>query len=181
MAAASAARAGRGLAGGFMYGNPSCPETHPVRLGRTVTPRTIAVALVALAASTAILGACTSQPTSPAACRPTAVTHQGSLVQLVADPPESSIRAILPSAAPPAAGQPYEVRWLVDSRKASGDLRFQAQREGTGQLYREQVATSSVSGLIAEFQAALVFPANGCWDADISTGTALGSLTFRVV
>jgi hypothetical protein len=146
-----------------------------------VTPRTIAVALVVLAAATATLGACTSQPTRPADCRATALTHQGSLVELVADPAESSIRAILPGSAPPVAGQPYQVRWLVDSRKASGDLKVLAQREGTGQLYREQVAASSVSGLIAEFQASLVFPANGCWDADISTGTALGSLTFRVV
>ena len=145
-----------------------------------MTPRTIAVVLVALAAATGLLDACTSQPTSPAECRPTALTHQGSLVELVADPPESSIRAIVPGAAPPAAGQPYHVRWLVDWRKASGELKFLGQREGTGQLYREQVATSSVSGLIAEFQAALVFPANGCWDADISTGTAQGSLTFRV-
>jgi hypothetical protein len=146
-----------------------------------VTPRTIGAALVALAAAAAIVGACTSQPTSPADCRPTGVTHQGSLAQLVADPPESSIRAILPGSTPPAAGQTYQVRWLVDSRKAGGDLKFLAQREGTGQLYREQVAASSVSGLIAEFQAGLVFPAKGCWDADISTGTALGSLTFRVV
>jgi hypothetical protein len=146
-----------------------------------VTPRTIATALLALAAATALLGACTSQPTSPSDCRPTALTHQGSLVELVADPPESSIRAVLPGAAPPSAGQPYQVRWLVDSRKASDELRFQAQREGTGQLYREQVAASSVSGLIAEFQAGLVFPAKGCWDADVFTGTAQGSLTFRVV
>jgi hypothetical protein len=145
-----------------------------------VTPRTIATALVALAAAMTLLGACSAQPTSPADCRPTALTHEGSLAELVADPPESSIRAILPGTAPPAPGQPYRVRWLVDSRKAGGDMKFLAQREGTGQLYREQVATSSVSGLIAEFQSALVFPANGCWDADISTGTALGSLTFRV-
>jgi hypothetical protein len=143
-----------------------------------VTRRAIAVAL---AAAMAMLGACTSQPTSPADCRPTAPTHQGSLLVLVADPPDSTIRGVLPGSAPPAAGQRYEVRWLVDSRKASGELRFQAQREGTGQLYRDQVASTSVSGLIAEFQAGLVFPANGCWDADIFTGTALGSLTFRVV
>ena len=142
-----------------------------------MTRRTIAVVLAAV---TAVLCACSSQPTRPADCRPTAPTHQGSLNELVADPPESSIRAVIPGTAPPAAGQPYQVRWLVDSRKASGELRFQAQREGTGQVYREQVATSSVSGLIAEFQAALVFPADGCWDADVFTGTALGSLTFRV-
>jgi len=143
-----------------------------------VTRRAIAAAL---AAAAALLGACTSQPTSPADCRPTAPTHQGSLLVLVADPPESSIRGVLAGSAPPAAGQRYEVRWLVDSRKAGGALRVIAQREGTGQVYREQVAASSVSGLIAEFQAGLLFPANGCWDADISTGTALGSLTFRVV
>jgi hypothetical protein len=142
-----------------------------------VSRRAIALGL-AVAAS--MLGACTSQPTSPADCRPTGPTHQGSLLVLMADPPESSIRAILPGPAPAKAGQPYQVRWLADARKAGGELRFQAQREGTGQLYREQVASSSVSGLLAEFQASLVFPADGCWDADISTGTALGSLTFRV-
>jgi len=136
---------------------------------------------VALAASAALLGACTSQPTSPAQCRPTAPTQQGSLLVIVADPPESSIRGILPGSGTATAGRPYQVRWLVDARKAGGLLRFQAQREGTGQLYFEQVATSSVSGQLAEFQAALVFPANGCWDADVSAGTALGSLTFRVV
>jgi len=144
-----------------------------------VTRRAIALGLVVAAA---LLGSCTSQgPTSPADCRPTAPTRQGSLLVLVADPPESTIRAVLPGAEPATAGRPYRVRWLVDARKAGGELRFQAQREGTGQLYSEQVATSSVSGQLAEFQAALVFPANGCWDADVSAGTALGSLTFRVV
>jgi hypothetical protein len=143
-----------------------------------VTRRAIAVVL---AAAAALLGACTTQPTSPAQCRPTAPTHQGSLLVLVADPPESSIRGILPGAAPAAAGAPYQVRWLVDSRKAGTALSLQAQREGTEQVYREQFATTSVSGLLAEFQTSLVFPAQGCWDADVFTGTAQGSLTFRVV
>lgn len=136
---------------------------------------------VALAAATALLGACASQPTSPADCRSTAPTHQGSLLVLVADPPESSIRGVLPGAASPSAGHPYEVRWLVDSRKAGTDLRFQAAREGTGQVYRQQFATSSTSGLLAEFRTSLTFPTHGCWDADVFTGTALGSLTFKVV
>jgi hypothetical protein len=143
-----------------------------------VTRRAIALAL---AAAAALLAACGAQPTSSADCRPTAPTHQGSLLVLVADPPESSIRAILPGAAPAAAGHPYAVRWLVDARKAGGELRFQAAREGTGQVYREQVASSGPSGQLAEFQAGIVFPAVGCWDADVFTGTALGSLTFRVV
>jgi hypothetical protein len=138
-----------------------------------------AIAL-ALALAAALLGGCTSRPTSPAACRPTAPTQQGSLLVLAADPPESSIRGILPGPAPATAGRPYQVRWVVDARKAGPELRFQAQREGTGQLYRAQFASSSVSGQLAEFQASMVFPADGCWDADVFTGTALGSLTFRV-
>jgi hypothetical protein len=143
-----------------------------------VTRRPIALAL---AAAAALLGACSAQPTSPADCRPAAPTHQGSLLVLVADPPESSIRGILPGAAPPTAGRAYQVRWLVDARKAGTELRFQAAREGTGQVYREQVASTGPSGQLAEFQAGLVFPSAGCWDADVFTGTALGSLTFRVV
>jgi len=143
-----------------------------------VSRRTIALAL---AASAALLGGCSSQPTSPADCRATELTHQGSLVEFVADPPDSTIVGILPGAAPPTAGRPYAVRWLVDSRKAGTDLRFQAAREGTGQVYREQFGDSSRSGLIAEFQTTVTFPAAGCWDTDVFTGTALGSLTFKVV
>lgn len=136
--------------------------------------------VLALAAVAALLGACASQPTSPADCRPTAPTHQGSLLVLVADPAESSIRGVLPGTASPTAGRAYQVRWLVDSRKAGPELRFQAAREGTSQVYRQQFASSGTSGLIAEFQTTLVFPAPGCWDADVFTGTALGSLAFRV-
>ncbi|HYW26669.1 MAG TPA: hypothetical protein VE953_21025 [Terriglobales bacterium] len=143
-----------------------------------MTRRAIALAL---AAAAALLGACTSRPTSPAECRPTAPAHQGSLLVLAAAPPESSIRGILPGAAPATAGVAYQVRWLVDARKAGAELRFQSQREGTGQVYREQFGSTSVSGLIAEFQSSLVFPADGCWDTDVFTGTAQGSLTFRVV
>lgn len=143
-----------------------------------MTRRSIALVL---AVAAALLGACASPPTSAADCHATAPTHQGSLLVVVADPPESSIRGILPGAAPATAGLAYEVRWLVDSRKASGELRIQAAREGTDQVYREQFASSSTSGLIAEFQTDLTFPAKGCWDTDVFTGTALGSMTFRVV
>ena len=134
-------------------------------------------AVVALLAA----AACGAQPASPADCRPTAPTRQGSLLVLQADPAESSIRAVLPGAAPPQAGRAYSVRWLVDARKAGVELRFQGVREGTGQVYRQRFASSAASGQLAEFQAGLVFPAAGCWDADVFTGTAQGSLTFRVV
>jgi hypothetical protein len=136
---------------------------------------------VALAAVVALVagGGCGARPASPGDCRPTAPVKQGSLLVLVADPPESSIRGVLPGPATPAAGRPYAVRWLVDPRKASDQLRFQAAREGSGQVYRQTFA-GAVSGQLAEFQANLVFPAAGCWDADVSTGTAAGSLTFRV-
>jgi len=147
----------------------------------TVTRRAIALA-AALAAAAALLGttACGARPVSPADCRPTTPVLQGSLLVVAADPPESTIRAVLPGAAPATAGRPYAVRWLVDARKASGELRFQAAREGSGEVYRQQFASSAASGQLAEFQAWLVFPATGCWDADVFTGTALGSLTFRV-
>jgi hypothetical protein len=144
----------------------------------TVIRRAIALAL---AAAAALVSACSAQPTSPADCRATAPVHQGSLLVLQADPPESSIRGVLPGTAPPSAGRPYSVRWLVDSRKAGGELRFQAAREGTSQVYRQQFASTTTSGLLTEFQTTLVFPASGCWDADVFTGTALGSLTFKVV
>jgi hypothetical protein len=72
------------------------------------------------------------------------------------------------------------VRWLVDARKAAAQIRLQAAREGTGQVYRETFPSSGVSGLLAEFPADLRFPAAGCWDSDAFTGTAEGSLTFRV-
>lgn len=72
------------------------------------------------------------------------------------------------------------MRWLVDARKASREIRFQAAREGTGEVYR-QAFEGSVSGQLAEFSTVLVFPAAGCWDADVSTGTAMGAVTFKVV
>ncbi len=145
--------------------------------------RRAAVLVAAHAALVPLLAAaaCGAQPVRPADCRPTAPTRQGSLLVLQADPPESSIRAVLPGAAPPKAGQAYSLRWLVDARKASAELRFQGVREGTGQVYRERFAGAAASGQLAEFQAGLVFPAAGCWDADVFTGTAQGSLTFRVV
>lgn len=145
-----------------------------------MTQRAIALA-AALAAAGLLAAACGAQPVSPSDCRPTAPVRQGGLLVLQADPPESSIRAVLPGSAPPAAGRDYAVRWLVDARKASADLRFQAVREGTGEVYRQRVVASATSGQLAEFQAGLVFPATGCWDADVFTGTALGSVTFRVV
>jgi hypothetical protein len=140
--------------------------------------RTIALAL---AVTAALLGGCASQPTSPADCRATGLTREGSLVEVVADPPDSTIRGILPGAAPPAARRPYEVRWLLDSRKAGPELRIQSAREGTGQVYRQQFGDSSRSGLIAQFQTTITFPSQGCWDTDVFTGTALGSMTFKVV
>lgn len=137
----------------------------------------------ALAAAAVLLAApaCGARPVSPAACSPTASVRQGSLLVLQADPAESTIRAVLPGSALAAAGRAYPVRWLVDARKAATEIRFQADREGTGQVYRAAFASSGTSGLLAEFQADLVFPQPGCWDADVFTGTAVGSLTFRVV
>jgi hypothetical protein len=134
-----------------------------------------AVAAMLLAAS-----GCGAQPVGPSACSPTPVARQGSLLVVQADPPESSIRAVLPAGAPATAGRATAVRWLVDARKASAQLRFQASREGTSAVYRQSFASSGTSGQLAEFQGGLVFPAPGCWDADVSTGTAAGSLTFRV-
>jgi hypothetical protein len=138
-------------------------------------------ARIALAVAVALLvgTGCGARPVSPADCRPTSATRQGSLLVLVADPPESSIRAVLPAAATATAGLPYAVRWLADARKASGELRVQAAREGTSDVYRQRFA-GAASGQLAEFQASLVFPAAGCWDADVFTGTAVGSLTLRV-
>jgi len=138
------------------------------------------VAAVVLLASASALAACGARPVSPSDCHPTSPTRTGSLFTLRADPPESSIRAVLPGPAPPAAGQRYAVRWLVDARKAASELKVQAAREGTRQVYRESVPASGVSGQLAEFPSDLVFPAPGCWDADVFTGTAQGSLTFRV-
>jgi hypothetical protein len=145
-----------------------------------VTPRPIRGAAVLAAAALLAGAACGSQPVSPAECQATKTTHQGSLLVLQADPAESSIRAVLPGSDPITAGRPYAVRWLVDARKAGGDIRIQAAREGTNQLYRETFAAAPAAGQIAQFPGDLVFPAAGCWDADVFTGTALGSLTFRV-
>lgn len=143
--------------------------------------RPTAAAALALALLAALAAACGARPVSPAQCQATATTRVGSLLQVSADPAESTIRGILPGPEPPAAGRPYTVRWLVDSRKASDRLRIQAAREGTGQVYREAFEVSGRVGLQDEFVARLVFPAQGCWDADVFSGTALGSLTFRVV
>ena len=123
--------------------------------------------------------ACGYQPVPPSECQSTAVTKVGRLLVLEADPTESTIRAVLPSAASPNAGQPYDVRWTVDARKAGDQIRIQAVREGAGQVYRGTFS-GAASGGISEFQTSLVFPAAGCWDADVFTGTALGSLTFKV-
>lgn len=137
----------------------------------------LGLAAVLLAASG--LG-CGARPVSPEACQATQPVRQGSLLTLPADPAESSIRAVLPGPDPPRAGQAYQVRWLVDARKAGRQIRFQATREGTGEVYRH-TADGGVSGQLAEFPSQLVFPAAGCWDTDVFTGTAQGSMTIRVV
>jgi hypothetical protein len=146
--------------------------------GRRLATVTLAAVL---ALSAGALTGCGARPVSPSQCQPTSPVSSGSLLLLPADPPESSIRGVLPGPAPAAAGRPYAVRWLVDARKAASELRVQAAREGTGQVYRLAVPSSGVSGQLAEFPSDLVFPASGCWDADVFTGTAQGSLTFRVV
>jgi hypothetical protein len=155
---------------------PSCQTGSTVTRCRFARP----VAFVLLAALL-LAAACGAGPTSPADCRPTAPARQGSLLVLRADPPDSTITAVVPSPAPAQAGRPYDLRWLVDARKASSQLRVQTVREGTGEVYRATIASSGTSGQLAEFQAPLVFPHSGCWDADVFTGTALGSLTFKVV
>jgi hypothetical protein len=142
-----------------------------------VTRLALGLAAVLLTASGP---ACGARPVSPEACEATQPVRQGSLLTLPADPPESSIRAVLPGPDPPRAGQAYPVRWLVDARKAGRQIRLQAAREGTGEVYR-QTAEGSVSGQLAEFPSQLVFPALGCWDADVFTGTAQGSMTIKVV
>jgi hypothetical protein len=136
---------------------------------------------MALAAALALAAvtACGARPVSPADCHPTPATRQGSLLVLVADPPESSIRGVLPGTATATASRPYAVRWLADARKAGAEVRFQAAREGTGHVYRQTFA-GAASGQLAVFQSDLVFPAPGCWDADVFSGTAAGSLIFRV-
>jgi len=143
--------------------------------------RPTAATALALAVLATGAPACAARPVSPAQCHATAPTRVGSLLQVAADPGESTIRGILPGPQPPAAGRPYTVRWLVDSRKASDQIRIQAAREGTSEVYRESFEVSGRVGLQNEFVAQLVFPAQGCWDADVFTGTALGSLTFKVV
>jgi hypothetical protein len=142
--------------------------------------RRAAAALALAAVALALPAACSARPTSPSACPASTPTRSGSLQVLQAEPPESSIRGILESQQPATAGRPYPVRWLVDARKASTQIRFQAAREGTSEVYRQAFPGSGVSGQLAEFPSQLVFPASGCWDADVFTGTALGSLTFRV-
>jgi hypothetical protein len=139
----------------------------------------LTLAVAAAAVAVAVM-ACGARPVSPSDCRPSSATRAGSLLTLRAEPSESGIRAVLPGSTPPAAGQRYAVRWLVDARKAASQLRLRAAREGTGQVYRDVFPSGGVSGSLAEFPAELVFPALGCWDADVSTGTAQGSLTFRV-
>jgi hypothetical protein len=160
-------------------------QTDPVVLVPPVAgPAACRLAAVALATVLAVsagaLAGCGARPVSPTECRPTSSVRAGSLLVLPAEPPESSIRGVLPGPTPPAAGRPYAVRWLVDARKAASDLRVQAAREGTEQVYRLTVPSGGVSGQLAEFPSDLVFPASGCWDADVFTGTAQGSLTFRV-
>ena len=149
----------------------------PREIPRAAGPALLAVLLLA---ASAFASGCGARPVSPGECGATAPTRQGSLLELRADPPDSTIRAVLPGAAVPAAGRSYAVRWLVDARKASGQIRVQAAREGTSEVYRQSFASSATTGQLAEFQGDLVFPAPGCWDADVFTGTALGSLTFRV-
>ena len=139
-----------------------------------------AAAALAVAVALQAGAGCGVRPVSPADCRPTRPTQQGSLLVLRAEPAESTIRAVLPGAAPATPGRPYAVRWLVDARKAGAELRFQAAREGTGQVYREVFAAAEPAGQLAQFPAELVFPDAGCWDADVFSGTALGSLTFKV-
>jgi hypothetical protein len=119
-------------------------------------------------------------PVSPAACAATRPQRAGSLLKLTASPAESDISGLVSGSITAVAGRPLAVRWLVDARKASDTLQIQAVREGTRQVYRESVLSSGVVGGEREFPSTLVFPAPGCWDTDLVSGTADGVVTFKV-
>ncbi len=136
----------------------------------------------ALAALTILLTvACGLEvPVSPAACAATRPQRTGALLRVVASPAESDISGLVSGTVTVAARQPLTVRWLVDARKASDTLQIQAVREGTRQVYRESVPSTGVVGGEREFPSTLVFPASGCWDTELVSGTADGVVTFKV-
>ncbi|HZV50894.1 MAG TPA: hypothetical protein VFD49_14135 [Candidatus Dormibacteraeota bacterium] len=135
--------------------------------------------LVALAVW--VMVACGAEsPISPAACAATRPQRTGSLLKLVASPAESDISGLVSGSVTATAGRPLAVRWLVDLRKASDVLQVQAVREGTRQVYRESVPSGGVVGTEREFPSRLVFPAPGCWDTELISGTADGTVVFKV-
>lgn len=132
-----------------------------------------------LAVAAAACGQSPSGPVSVQACQATTTTSAGPTRVAQASPADSTIKVIWDQGAEARAGQPFQVRLVMDSRKAGRQMLMRAIREGTAQT----LATSfdgTVSGQLAEFPARLTFPQSGCWSADFSSGTAGGEIVFKV-
>lgn len=132
-----------------------------------------------LAAFAASCGQGQSGPISAQGCQATATTSAGPTRVAEASPADSTIKAVWDQGAQAHAGQPFQVRLVMDSRMAGRQMRMRAIREGTGETVEASI-DGTVSGQLAEFPARLTFPRPGCWSADFSSGTAGGEIVFSV-
>ncbi len=80
------------------------------------------------------------------------------------------------------AGEPAPMSWLIDDRRAGGDLRLLAMRlENTTDLVRAgPFPSTGSSSSNVRFESSITFPRAGCWDISASSGTARGDLVLKV-
>jgi hypothetical protein len=108
------------------------------------------------------------------------VTRTGQVPSVQASPATTGVAGVLLDGRPPAAGRPSRIRWLVDSRRASGELFLIAGRQDVNRSFQERVPRSQGSGTLAAFDSSLDFPDAGCWLVDARTGSVDASVTFDV-
>lgn len=113
-------------------------------------------------------------------CSPTAVQRVGSIYRVEASPAESDVAGLLTGGRQPVAGRPFPVRWLVLEMKAADQLTVQAQREGTHQVVLQTVNARGTVGDEVQFPSTITFPTWGCWNLDLTSGTADGVVVFKV-
>ncbi len=146
--------------------------SRPVRLA--------ALGLLSLACAAACGGPPDVTLATPGPCAQTSVqTTAGRQRTAVAGP---GLEAVLGYPGELRAGAPAPMSWLVDGRRAGGDLRLLAQRlENTADLVRAGPfpATGASSG-IEHFESTIRLPRAGCWDIQASSGTARGDLILKV-
>jgi hypothetical protein len=113
-------------------------------------------------------------------CSPTTAQRVGSIYRVEASPAESDVAGLLTAGKQPIAGRPFPVRWLVLEMKAADQLTVEAEREGTHQVVVQTVNARGRVGDEVQFPSTITFPTWGCWNLDLTSGTADGVVVFKV-